>query len=84
MIKLVNKAVVVENEVKFNVGDVAQYTTEFFDGRGYNVNTHVGIIVKVNKVTVDIELKNGDVCPFSVIELIRQSISESRGAGFQF
>ena len=61
MIKLVNKAVVVENEVKFNVGDVAQYTTEFFNGRGYNVNTYVGTIVKVNKVTVDIELKNGNV-----------------------
>ena len=61
MIKLVNKAVVVENEVKFNVGDVTQYTTEFFDGRGYNVNTYVGTIVKVNKVTVDIELKNGNV-----------------------
>ena len=61
MIKLVNKAVVVENEVKFNVGDVVQYTTEFFDGRGYNINTYVGTIVKVNKVTVDIELKNGNV-----------------------
>jgi len=62
MAKLIKKAVVAPlDEVKFNVGDVAQYVTEFFDGRGYNATTHVGRIVKVNRVTVDIELKSGNV-----------------------
>lgn len=68
MIKLIKQAVK-ETKVEFTVGDIVQYTTESFDGRGYTTNTLIGEIIKVNKVTADVQLQSGNVYRVSKNEL---------------
>ena len=59
MATLIKKAAV--KEVTFNVGDKIFFTKTIHDGRSYfNVQTF-GTVVQVNKVTVDMETKDGDV-----------------------
>lgn len=59
MATLIKKAAV--KEVTFNVGDKIFFNKTIHDGRSYfNVQTF-GTVVQVNKVTVDMETKDGDV-----------------------
>ena len=59
MARLIKKAPV--QEVTFNVGDKIFFTKTIHDGRSYfNLQTF-GTIIKVNKVTVDMETDDGAV-----------------------
>ena len=59
MARLIKKAEV--KEVIFNIGDKIYFTKFRHDGRvGYN-DRYEGTIVKVNRVTVDMETQNGNV-----------------------
>jgi hypothetical protein len=46
---------------QFTVGETIKWTTRFFDGRSTSYVGHTGTVVKVNKVTVDVELGNKGV-----------------------
>jgi hypothetical protein len=46
---------------QFTVGASIAWTTTFFDGRVTEVIRHTGTVVKVNRVTVDVELANKDI-----------------------
>ncbi len=46
---------------KFTVGNPINWTVNFFDGREHTGVLRTGTIVKVNRVTVDVKLANGDV-----------------------
>ena len=59
MAQLIKKAAV--KEVTFNVGDKMFFTKMIHDGRSYYDIQTFGTVVQVNKVTVDMETKNGDV-----------------------
>ena len=59
MARLINKAAV--KEVTFNVGDKMFFNKMIHDGRSYNFTQTFGTVIKVNKVTVNMETKNGDV-----------------------
>ena len=61
--KIIKKNTPVKQALKdrFAVGDVIGWTTTFFDGRGTEYHRHTGTVVQVNKVTVDVELANGDI-----------------------
>jgi len=59
MATLIKKAAV--QEVTFNVGDKMFFYTTLHDGRGYSSTQTFGTVVQVNKVTVDMETKDGDV-----------------------
>ena len=41
---------------RFQVGMPITWTTNFFDGRGGGVDRHEGTVVKVNRVTVDVDV----------------------------
>ena len=59
MAKLIRKAAV--KEVVFNVGDQIHFFRYWNDGRmGYNDKIE-GTVIKINRVTVDMETKSGDV-----------------------
>lgn len=59
MARLIKKAGV--EEVTFNVGDKMFFNKEIHDARGcYHIKTF-GTVVKVNKITVDMETQYGDV-----------------------
>ena len=59
MATLIKKAPV--QEVTFNVGDKMFFTKTIHDGRSYFNRQTFGTVVQVNKVTVDMETKDGDV-----------------------
>ena len=59
MATLIKKAAV--KEVTFNVGDKMFFNKMIHDGRSYNFTHTFGTVVKVNKVTVNMETKNGDI-----------------------
>ena len=59
MARLINKAAV--KEVTFNVGDKMFFNKMIHDGRSYNFIQTFGTVVKINKVTVNMETKNGDI-----------------------
>ena len=59
MATLIKKAAV--KEVTFNVGDKISFTKMIHDGRSYYNIQKFGTVVQVNKVTVDMETKDGDV-----------------------
>jgi len=46
---------------QFTIGQTINWTTTFFDGRQTENIRHTGTVVKVNRVTVDVELANKDV-----------------------
>jgi hypothetical protein len=60
MIKLIKKAN--QDKVReFVIGEYVSFEKRFHDGRSYENIITEGIIVKVNKVTVDIEKTNGAI-----------------------
>jgi len=59
MAKLIKKA-----EVKiqpFNIGDKVMFYLYWNDGRTSHSSEMDGVVVKVNKVTIDVKLENDDV-----------------------
>ena len=60
MIKLIKKAEQ-PKAVEFKIGDVVSFNQTFHDGRSYEVITTTGTVVKVNRVTVDVETPKGNV-----------------------
>jgi hypothetical protein len=60
MAKLIKKEV---EQVIFNVGDNMSFNKTIPDiyGRGYYNIPTFGTVIQINKVTVDVEIKNGDV-----------------------
>ncbi len=42
------------------VGDIVEYVDRWHDGRSYENTTYRGTVVKVNRVTVDFEMVNGN------------------------
>jgi hypothetical protein len=59
MIKLIKK--VDQPKKEFMIGSTASFSQSFHDGRSYEVITKTGLIVKINRVTVDIQLENGSI-----------------------
>jgi hypothetical protein len=60
MAKLIKKEV---EQVMFNVGDKISFNKTIPDiyGRGYYNIPTFGTVIQINKKTVDVEIKNGDV-----------------------
>jgi hypothetical protein len=61
MATLIKKAAAQVEQVVFNVGDKMFFNKTIHDGRGYNNIQTFGTVIQINKVTVDMETKNGDV-----------------------
>ena len=59
MIKLIKKAE--QPRVQFNVGDRVEYVSSVHDGRSYESFVYEGVVVKVHKVNLDFQDKNGNV-----------------------
>jgi ribosomal protein L21E len=59
MTKLIKKSE--QQVVEFKIGDVVSFNQSFHDGRSYEVITTTGTVVKVNRVTVDVETPKGNV-----------------------
>ena len=59
MIKLIKKAE--QPKVQFNVGDGVEYVSSSHDGRSYERIVYEGVVVKVHKVNLDFQDKNGNV-----------------------
>ena len=53
----------------FTVGSKMILTTEEFDGRAHYSAHRIVKVVKVNRVSVDVEFKNGTVCRLTGHEL---------------
>jgi hypothetical protein len=56
------------NEI-FSVGDTIKYSGSFFDGRSYESYTRKMKVVKVNRVTIDAEDKNGNIYRLNEMDL---------------
>jgi len=50
-----------EKVTRLTTGQTVDWQVPFFDGRVYTHEPYEGIVVKVNKVTVDVALPNQDV-----------------------
>jgi len=61
MARLIKKAAAQVKEVMFNIGDKIYFSKMIHDGRSYYDVQTFGTIIQVNRVTVDMETKNGDV-----------------------
>ena len=59
MARLIRKAAV--KEVVFNIGDKIYFTKFIDDGRMGSNYRYEGTVVKVNRVTVDMETQSGNV-----------------------
>jgi hypothetical protein len=59
MIKLIKKSEPKVIEIK--LGDQVKYVNSFHDGRSYEEIIYEGVVVKVNKVTIDFETSSGNV-----------------------
>ena len=59
MARLIRKAAV--KEVVFNIGDKIYFTKFSHDGRVGSNDRYEGTVVKVNRVTVDMETQSGNV-----------------------
>jgi hypothetical protein len=59
MAKLIKKA---ETKViQFNVGDKVMFYSHWNDGRISGSDEYSGTVIKVNKVTIDVQVGNGDI-----------------------
>jgi len=57
---------------QFAVGETITWTVSFFDGRTTTYDKYTGKVVKVNKVTVDVQcLDNGDIVRLDADDLAR-------------
>ena len=70
MIKLIKKAK--EQKVQFNVGDKVEYISSVHDGRSYELFVYEGVVVKVHKVNLDFQDKNGNVYRASIDKVIKK------------
>jgi ribosomal protein L19 len=70
MIKLIKKAE--EPKVQFNVGDEVKYIMRVHDGRSYESFVYEGVVIKVHKVNLDFQDKNGNVYRASQDKLIKK------------
>ena len=61
MARLIKQATPQTEQPTFNVGDKVYFSTTYHDGRSYDFIQTFGTVVKVNRVTVDIEDKEGNV-----------------------
>ena len=63
MAKLIKKAGEQVEQVMFNVGDKISFNKTIPDiyGQGYYNIPTFGTVIQINKGTVDVEIKNGDV-----------------------
>jgi hypothetical protein len=65
MARLIKKAevkVIVEKlSDKYEVGETVSWIKMFHDGRSYTDHKYIGKIVKINRSTVDVEIKCGDI-----------------------
>jgi hypothetical protein len=65
MARLIKKAevkVIVEKlSDKYEVGEMVSWVKMFHDGRSYTDHKYIGKIVKINRSTVDVEIKCGDI-----------------------
>jgi hypothetical protein len=61
MARLVKQATPQTEQPTFNVGDKVYFYTIYHDGRSYDSIQTFGAVVKINRVTVDIEDKEGNV-----------------------
>jgi ribosomal protein L19 len=62
MIKLIKKGEEKQSKVrKFEVGETVSFTKMIHDGRSYYDDIYIGNIIKINRLTVDIEMSNGNV-----------------------
>lgn len=43
----------------FTIGQTILWSTNTFDGRAHGRAYHTGTVVKINRVTLDVELRNG-------------------------
>jgi hypothetical protein len=59
MAKLIKKAET--KATQFNVGDRVYFYSYWNDGRTSGSDEHSGTVTKVNKVTIDVQVGNGDV-----------------------
>jgi len=67
MIRLIKKA---EKSVPtFNIGDKVYYVKFSNDGRMGSNDRYEGTVVKVNRVTVDVELESGSVYRVDKVEV---------------
>ena len=67
MIKLIKKAE--EQKVQFNVGDQVEYIKSVHDGRSYENVVYSGVVVKIHKVNLDFQDKNGNIYRASINEV---------------
>lgn len=70
MIKLIKKAE--KQKAKFNVGDQIEYVSSFHDGRSYEITIYSGTVVKIHKVNLDFQDKNGNIYRASIDEIIKK------------
>ncbi len=61
MARLIKQASTQAEQSTFNVGDKVCFHTIIHDGRSYTFPQTYGTVVKVNRVTVDIEDEKGSV-----------------------
>lgn len=61
MARLIKQATPQTKQTTFNVGDKVYFHTVIHDGRSYVFPQTCGTVIKVNRVTVDIEDENGSV-----------------------
>ena len=61
MATLIKKAAAKVTAVMFNIGDKIYFNKMIHDGRSYYDIQTFGTVIQINKVTVDMETKNGDV-----------------------
>jgi hypothetical protein len=62
LIKKAKVKVIVEKlSDKYEVGETVSWVKRSHDGRSYTDHEYIGKIVKINRSTVDVEIKCGDI-----------------------
>jgi len=75
MMKVIKK----HNETKsikdqFKVGQTITWWISFFDGRSSEIVRYKGDIVKINRITIDVQLENKDIVRLDETEISRAKI----------
>jgi ribosomal protein L21E len=65
MARLIKKAeikvIVKKLTDEYEVGETVSWNKTFHDGRSYETHEYIGEIVKINRSTVDVKIKCGDI-----------------------
>lgn len=56
---------------RFTVGQTIKWNGLFFDGRVTTVTHHEATIIKINRVTVDVEFRDGDLARLDLADLAK-------------